>query len=263
MCRRAGRPIRRTAAKLDGRVYETAAPAVWFLGVDSKGVATTGDVCEWRAPIRVKPDVMRVSGGYKIALAAIPRAAVIRATFDGSDPKTGPEVPHGEIDAPKGATRLRVVAEVDGQFSQEETALARDRHGRRRWPAAHAAQGRAEARCAGDMTSRFEPKDTAAAFAALDRLAKIPGAKVLGGIDRSERRAVGGGFSDAAPRPRRAGSGRDPRRRGSRNLVETAGRAGAHGEIAARRHCLSVRARPDGFCDASGEDFDRVEWKQD
>ena len=65
---------------------------------------------------------MRVSGGYRVALAAIPRAAVIRATFDGSDPRQGAVVPQGEIDAPKGASQLRVVAEVGGVFGQEETA---------------------------------------------------------------------------------------------------------------------------------------------
>ena len=89
MCRRAARPIPKVAKKLDGRVYETAAPAAWFLGIDSKGVAATGDPCEWRAPIRVKPDVKRVSGGYKVSFAVLPRGATIRATFDGSDPKTG------------------------------------------------------------------------------------------------------------------------------------------------------------------------------
>ena len=100
-----GPPDPTRAAKVSGRTYETAAPAVWFLAVDSKGVATTGDVCEWRAPIKVRPNVMRVSGGYRIALAAIPRAAVIRATFDGSDPRQGAVVPQGEIDAPKGASQ--------------------------------------------------------------------------------------------------------------------------------------------------------------
>ena len=42
------------------------------------------------------------------------------------------------------------------------------------------------------MTSRFEPKDTAAAFSALDRLAKTPNVHILGGsID------VNGGRSEA------------------------------------------------------------------
>ena len=59
-----GPPDPEKAQKLDGRVYETTASAAWFLGVDSKGVAATGDPCEWRAPIRVKPDVKRVFGGY-------------------------------------------------------------------------------------------------------------------------------------------------------------------------------------------------------
>jgi hypothetical protein len=76
-----GPPDPKTAKKLDGRVYETGAPAVWFLGVDSKGVATTGDPCEWRATIRVKPDVRRVSGGYKVSFAVIPRSAVVHDHF--------------------------------------------------------------------------------------------------------------------------------------------------------------------------------------
>ena len=42
------------------------------------------------------------------------------------------------------------------------------------------------------MTSRFEPKDTAAAFSALDRLAKTPNVHILGGsID------LNGGRSEA------------------------------------------------------------------
>ena len=61
--------------QLDGRTYETAAPAVWFLAVDSKGEAKTGDVCEWRAPIRVKPDVRRLSDGYRVSVLAVPRGA--------------------------------------------------------------------------------------------------------------------------------------------------------------------------------------------
>jgi hypothetical protein len=116
-----GPPDPKSAQKLDGRVYDTLAPGAWFLGVDSKGVAATGDACEWRAPIRVKVDVKRVSGGHKVSLTALPRSAVIRATFDDSDPKTGPVI-GAEIDAPKDAKRLRAVAEVNGQFSQEESA---------------------------------------------------------------------------------------------------------------------------------------------
>ena len=116
-----GPPAQSADNKLDGRAYETEAAAVWFLAVDSKGEATTGDAYEWRAPIRVKPDVRRVSDGYRVSVLAIPRGATIRATFDESDPKTGPAV-SGEMEAPAGATRLRVVAEMNGQFSEEESA---------------------------------------------------------------------------------------------------------------------------------------------
>src|SRR5262249_14324321 len=162
------------AKKLEGRVYETTASAAWFLGIDSKGVAATGDPCEWRAPIRVKPDVKRVSGGFKVSFAVIPRGATIRATFDGSDPKAAPTVA-AELDAPKSATRLRVVAEINGQFSQEESApLQPGAEDPRRKPFTPDAPA--------VMTSRFDPKDTAGVYSALDRLAKIPGARVLGGM---------------------------------------------------------------------------------
>jgi hypothetical protein len=257
-----GAPDPAKAPKLDGRVYETVAPAVWFLGVDSKGVAKTGDVCEWRAPIRVKPDVRRVSGGYKVALAAIPRAAVIRATFDGSDPKTGPEVSRGEIDAPKDARRLRVVAEVQGQFSPEESAAlttgAAEGVGRFPMPAKAALKADAPV----TMTSRFEPKDTAAAFSALDRLAKIPDARVFGGTVE-----LNGMRSEADFLTLRLG--RDvaiPAASLDQKVKELAALLSAAAPTVKLR--LDGIAFPSGrdlmgFCDAAGEDFDSVEWKQD
>jgi hypothetical protein len=154
-----GPPAQSADNKLDGRAYETEAAAVWFLAVDSKGEATTGDSCEWRAPIRVKPDVRRVSDGYRVSVLAIPRGATIRATFDGSDPKDGPPIP-GEMKAPAGATRLRVVAEVNGQYSEEESAPL----GLGEGAPPPGPEQRLKPDAPARMTSRFEPKDTAAAF---------------------------------------------------------------------------------------------------
>jgi len=161
-----GAPDPKAAKKLDGRVYETTAAAAWFLGVDSKGVAATGDPCEWRAPIRVKPDVKRVSGGYKVSFTVLPRGATIRATFDDSDPKTGP-VAAAEVDAPKGAKRLRVVAEVNGQFSAEESAPLQIEIDERGGGGFKSSREPLKPDAPAIMTSRFEPKDTAAAFSAL------------------------------------------------------------------------------------------------
>jgi hypothetical protein len=249
-----GRPDPKTANKLDGRVYETAASAAWFLGIDSKGVAETGDACEWRAPIRVKPDVKRVSGGYKVSFAVIPRGATLRATFDGSDPKTASAV-GAEVDAPNGATRLRVVAEVNGQFSPEETApLQTGREEPRREPLKPDAPA--------VMTSRFEPKDTAGAYSALDRLAKIPGARVLGGTVE-----LNGSRSEADFLTLRLG--RDVPLAATdldRVVKELATLLAAEAPTVKLR--LDGIAFPTGrdltrFCDDSGEDFDRVDWKQD
>jgi hypothetical protein len=257
-----GPPDPANAAKLDGRIYQTAAPAVWFLGVDSKGAARTGDPYEWRAPICVQPDVKRVSGGFRIALSAIPRAAVIRATFDGSDPKAGPEVTQGDIDAPKGAQRLRVIAEVNGQFSQEETASLVAGTGGLAGASPSPPKPELKLDAPATMTSRIEPKDTAAAFAALDRLAKIPGAKVLGGsVD------LNGGRSENDYLTLRLG--RDvpfPATSLDQKVKELAALLSAPAPLVRVR--LDGIAFPSGrdlmgFCDACGEDFDRVAWQQD
>ena len=257
-----GPPDPKTAQKLDGRVYETAAPAVWFLGVDSKGIAKAGFPCEWRAPVRVKPSVFQTSGGYRVALTATPRAAVIRATFDGSDPRKGPEVPHGEMAVPADAQRLRVVAEMAGQFSQEESAALavglREDGATRLPPPKATLKPDAPAK----MTSRFETRDTGAAFAALGRLAAIPGVTVLGGmID------AGGGRSEQDFLTLRLG--RDipvQAKELDRMVKELATLVGSEAPTVNLR--LDGIAFPSGrdlmaFCDASGEDFDRVNWQQD
>ena len=259
-----GPPDPTKAAKVSGRVYETAAPAVWFLAVDSKGVATTGDVCEWRAPIRVRPNVMRVSGGYRIALTAIPRAAVIHATFDGSDPRQGAVVPQGEFDAPKGASQLRVVAEFGGVFGQEETASL----GRGLEEGSAGGGGTATPRAALKpdapvrLVSRFEPKDTAAAFSALDRLAKIPEAKVFGGsVELNGQRSEGDFLSLRL--------GRDvgvPAAELDKSVKELARLLDApQPAVKLTLYQIAFLSGRDltSFCDASGEDFDRLDWKQD
>jgi hypothetical protein len=249
-----GPPDPKTAKKLDGRVYETTAPAAWFLGIDSKGVAATGDPCEWRARIRVKPDVKRVSGGYKVSFAAIPRGATIRATFDGSDPKTAAAV-GAEVDAPKGATRLRVVAEVNAQFSQEETAPLQP-------GMEEPARKPLDLDAPAVMTSRFDPKDTAAAYSALDRLAKIPGTRVLGGAVELNGLRSEGDFLTLRLGPDVPLAATDL----DRVVKELATLLSAQ--------TPTVKLRLDGiefptgrhltrFCDESGEDFDQVDWKQD
>jgi hypothetical protein len=257
-----GPPDPAKAAKVSGRVYNTTAPTVWFVAVDSKGQATTGDAVEWRAPILVKPDVIRVSGGYRVALKAIPRAAVIRATFDGSDPHSAPEIEAGDVDAPKGATELRVVAEVGGAFGPEERAPLgsglEDRGGAGPTQTKPVLKPDSPVR----LVSRFEPRDTAAAFSALDRLSKIPDAKVEGGsVDLNGQRSE----SDYLAL-----------RLGSAVAIPAADLDKAVKELArlldAPQPSVKLRidaiAFPSGrdltsFCDASGEDFDRVQWKQD
>jgi len=256
-----GPPDPAKAAKLDGRVLDTAAPVVWFLAVDSKKVAVTGDAYEWRAPIQIKIDVKRYSGGHRVTFAASPRAAVIRATFDGSDPKTGPVVA-GEIEAPAKATRVRAIAEVNGQFGQEESAPLSSGLSDGQGGGVEVKRPALRDDDPATMTSRFEPRDTAAAFSALDRLAKMPDVSVLGGSVE-----VSGGRSEGDFLTLRMG--RDvpiaavDLDRLTKALAE---------ELDVSAPTVKLRldsiAFPSGrdlraFCDAAGEDFDRVTWRQD
>ena len=196
-------------------------------------------------------------GGYRVSVLAIPRGATIRATFDESDPKTGPAV-SGEIEAPPGATRLRVVAEVNGQFSEEETASLAD--GLREDPRKAEKPLNLDAPVL--MTSRFEPNDTATAFSALDRLAKTPGARVHGGSVE-----LSGGHSEGDHLTFRMGKDVPLDARDldmlTKMLVEK-----LHAEAPTLKLRLDRIAFPSGrelraFCDAVGEDFARVTWTQD
>ncbi|MBB2688369.1 UNVERIFIED_ORG: hypothetical protein GGD47_006022 [Rhizobium etli] len=256
-----GPPDPATATKLNGRVHETAAAAAWFLAVDSMSVAKTGDAFEWRAPIRVKPDVKRVSGGHHVTFVVSPRSAVVRATFDGSDPKVGPIV-GAEIEAPAGATRLRAVAEINGQFSEEESAPLlsgmNEAGGGTYNPVKPALKPDAPA----TMTSRVEPRDTAAAFSALDRLAKTPDVRIWGGSIE-----VNGTRSEADFFTLRLGRDVAVPATDVNGLVKTlVEKLNASAPTVKLR--LDGIAFPSGrelttFCDAVGEDFDRVTWTQE
>jgi hypothetical protein len=171
-------------------------------------------------------------------------------------------VPHGEMDAPPGAKQLRTVAEVGGQFSQEETAplaTGMDDTG---------ANGGLRPKpvlkpdSAAKMTSRFEPKDTAAAFSALGRLAKLPEVKVFGGtVDINGTRSEGDFLTLRL--------GRDvamPAVALDQKVKEFAALLNATAPTVKLR--LDGIAFPSGrdlmaFCDAFELDFDRVEWTQE
>lgn len=256
-----GIPDPATATKLNGRVHETAAAAAWFVAVDSKGEAKAGDAFEWRAPIRVKPDVKRVSGGHKVTFVVSPRSAQVRATFDGSDPKIGPVV-GAEIDAPAGATRLRAVAEINGQFSEEESAPLQSGMNNSGGGINNPVKPTLKPDSPAAMTSRFEPKDTAAAFSALDRLAKTLDVRILGGSIE-----INGARSEGDFLTLRLG----------RDVPVPAADLDALVKTLVEKLNASaptVKLRLDGivfpsgreltaFCDAAGEDFDRVMWTQE
>jgi hypothetical protein len=244
--------------RLDGLMYETTAAAVWFLAVDSRGGATTGDACEWRAPIRVKPDVTRHSGGHKIALLATPRSAVIRASFDGSDPKLASPV-SGEISAPDDASLLRVIAEVGGQFSPEEKA-ALGLHEGPGVPIKPIVPLKPDAAVV--MTSKFVPKDTAAAFIGLDLLSKTPGAKVKGGsIEISSGRTQDEYLSLRLGKD--VGIAASDLDAIVKTLVDKLGAPAPTVKLRLDGIAFASGRDMNAFCDGTGQDFGTVAWEQD
>ena len=91
--------------KVAGGRWETYEPAVWFLAVDSRGIATTGDVQEWRAPVVIIPEPASTPEGYLLAVRVRPRSAEVRVSFDGSSPKDG-QVLAGRIGIPDDAQHI-------------------------------------------------------------------------------------------------------------------------------------------------------------
>jgi uncharacterized protein DUF499 len=256
-----GSPDPATAKKLDGRVLETEAAAVWFLALDSSGKNKTGDVCEWRAPVRVKPNIVRKAGGHVVTFLVCPRAATIHATLDGSDPARVAPLAGLAMDAPQGATRLRVVARLGDQVSDEESAPL-DGMSETGPRIGEQTPQPLKPDVPATLTSRIEINDTALAFTALDRLAKTRDA------------AIFGGWAEAK-------GGRAENDYLSLRLGRDVGIAGA--ELDALAKTLVERLKADSpklnlrldsvsfpsgrelqdFCDLVGEDFGRVTWKQE
>jgi hypothetical protein len=177
----------------------------------------------------------------------------------------GPKVRSGGCRRGCGAAGRRQAAggaEIGGQFSQEETAPLID--------------GASEGAAGGyapppaplkpddpaTMTSRFEPSDTAGAFAALDRLAKTPDVRVLGGSIE-----VNGTRSEHDFMTLRIGGDVPVTALDLDGLVKS-----LVAQLNAQSPTVKLRLDridfPSGrelmaFCDATGQDFDRVNWTQD
>lgn len=253
-----GVPDPTTASKLDGRVYETAAHAAWFLAVDSKGIAKTGDPCEWRAPVRVKLDVKRNFAGFEIAVAACPRAASVRASFDNTDPRNAPVVPGTSFPAPADAMIVRVVAVMGQDYSAEESAVL----------GAYAIGGPKPKKPLkpdepARLTSRFESRDTATAFKALDYLAGVSGgSSVLGGSVESTGNRGEQDFVTLRIGRDTAVPATDLDRL-TKDLV--AKMNVEQPTVKLRLDSVAFTSGRDltGFCDALGQDFEQVTWEQE
>lgn len=113
-----GPPDPSTSGKVVGRAYETSASKVWFLPVDSRGEAKTGDAVEWAAPIKLLAHAASTSAGTVVQWVVLPRSAHVLATLDGSDPQNGTVVA-SPFTLPPDARVVRLLPTVDGRVGEE------------------------------------------------------------------------------------------------------------------------------------------------
>ena len=173
-----GPPDPKSAAKLSGLVYDTEAAAVWFIAVDSTGKAKTGEVFEWRARVRLRAQVTSTPAGIRLSVETAPRAAIVRASFDGSDPQQASPINSGLLLDP-GATQVRVIAELGGSWSDEENIPVGPRGG-------VAEPGKPMPPTLKDdlpvsLRTRFLTSSTAHAFSSLTALRDLPTVRIAGG----------------------------------------------------------------------------------
>jgi hypothetical protein len=118
-----GPPDPAKSAKLSGLAYELHGARVWFLAADSSGKNAQSDPFEFRAPVRLKVEVESTPDGKLLSVMTIPRDAKVHVSFDGSDPKQASEFQSPGL-VPADAVQIRVIAGLDGTWSQEEVVAA-------------------------------------------------------------------------------------------------------------------------------------------
>lgn len=111
--------------RVSGGRWETYEPVVWFLAVDSRGVAATGEPHEWRAPFAIKPELTSTPNGYTLAVRALPRSAEVRVSFDGTSPKDA-RLLAGRMVVPDDAQRIRLIARAGGDGRRKCNSIRRD-----------------------------------------------------------------------------------------------------------------------------------------
>jgi hypothetical protein len=181
-----GAPDPAQSAKLSGLAYELRGAAVWFLAVDSMGKNKPSEPFEFRAPIRLRVAVESTPDGKKLTAQAVPRAATIHASFDGTDPRQAPVFTSPGL-IPDRATQLRVIAGLDGAWSQEEVAPL----------ATGVADGPGPKKALDDnkplqWEGRYQSTSTDQAFDAIEYLRATPGVTVSGALFEMESKRIEG-----------------------------------------------------------------------
>ena len=153
------------------------------------------------------------------------------------------------------------MAEIDGQFSAEESAPLADGM-RDRGDDFERPKPPLKPDCPAAMTSRFEPRRPGEAFKALDLLSKIPGAKFCGGMVELDGKRAEGDYLSLRFGPGIAVAALEI----DRNVKELTALLGAtQPAVSLRLDSITFPSGRDltNFCDAMEIDFDAVQWKQD
>ncbi|WP_442754267.1 DUF499 domain-containing protein [Methylocystis sp. JAN1] len=252
-----GAPDPKTSGKVSGTSFETSAHKVWFLAVDSKKEAKTGEPYVWEAPIHLRAVMASTSGGYRLETLVIPRAAEIHATFDGREAKRGPVVANSAM-LPPGCAMVRVAATIDGRWSTEQTISIGSGLG----PGPGEPVKEPEDNKPVRLKERIGSKSTKDAYDLIAALREAQGAKVFGGRIESGRSDQDDGYMDTTFGGA-IGLGADEIENILNTLAKEAGFKAERVSLAFNETAFMTGKDFKNFADKRDLDYETLKWAQD
>ena len=249
-----GKPDPAFSAKVSGNSFETIASKVWFLAVNSKGEAKTGDPLAWEAPINLRAWLTSTSGGYRLETLAVPRASEAWASFDASIPaKDGAAIKSG-VALPTECQTVRVAATIDGRWSEEQP-LTVSRGGKSPTAKPTLKDDRPV-----KLVFRVESTSTKDAYDLLVALREAQGAKAFGGRIEASRDGQDGWLE--ATFGATVGLSADGIDGILKTMTAQAGFEPQTVSIALNETCFATGKDFRNFADKRGLDFETLKWTQ-
>jgi hypothetical protein len=252
-----GPPDPAVSAVMSGRAHTLSAPAIWLLAVDSTGKAQPSEVLEFRAPVRLRPQVTSTGAGMSLSVQVVPRNAAVHVSFDGSDPKHAPTMT-AEMLAPANAEQARLIACCDGVWGDEvRVPLAPDGrvNGNPSDPPPAPLDDNKPVTWDGNYSSASSDK----AFDALSALRDLPGLILEGGLFEIESKRLEGEMMSLRIKAPLSGATFDAL---AKQVVEASGFQTPAASLRLQKVRFASGRDYRIFADKLGLDFDRQQWKQ-